>query len=52
MSVLDNFDGRKDFLGDRLQQAEQSGMNDGSINNIAMEIDDYLAANVDPKNEE
>lgn len=52
MSVLDNFEGWKKFLGERLQNAEQNGMNDGSINNVATEIGDYLATNVDPKNEE
>jgi len=52
MSVLDNFDGWKKFLGDRLQNAEQSGMNEESIDNFASEIGDYLATNVDPKNEE
>ncbi|RDW20334.1 DUF3243 domain-containing protein [Oceanobacillus arenosus] len=52
MSVLDNFDGWKDFLGDRLQNAEQGGMTEGAINNIATQIGDYLAKNVDPKNEE
>lgn len=52
MSVLDSFDGWKKFLGDRLQNAEKSGMNEESINNFASEIGDYLATNVDPKNEE
>lgn len=52
MSVLDNFDGWKSFLGNRLQSAEKNGMDDGSIDNLATEIGDYLATNVDPKNEE
>ncbi|HLR03031.1 MAG TPA: DUF3243 domain-containing protein [Virgibacillus sp.] len=52
MSVLSDFDGWKKFLGDRLQNAEKSGMDEESMNNIAAELGDYLAENVDPKNEE
>lgn len=52
MSVLDNFDGWKGFLKNRLQNAEQSGISGDSIDNFAMEIGEYLATNVDPKNEE
>lgn len=52
MSVLNDFDGWKEFLGDRLQNAEKSGMDEESINNIAAELGDYLAEHVDPKNEE
>jgi len=52
MSVLSDFGGWKKFLGERLQNAEKSGMNDGTINNFATEIGDYLADHVDPKNEE
>lgn len=52
MSVLDSFDGWKGFLGSRLQHAEGKGMDDGAINSIATEVGDYLASNVDPKNDE
>jgi len=52
MSVLDNFDNWKDFLKGRLQNAEKSGVSDGTIDNFATEIGEYLATNVDPKNEE
>lgn len=52
MSVLDNFDGWKQFLGERLQNAEEQGMDEGAMNGIASEVGDYLAANVDPKNGE
>lgn len=52
MSVLDNFDDWKSFLGSRLQNAKQGGMNDHSMNEIATQLGDYLASNVDPKNEE
>lgn len=52
MSVLENWDQWKSFLGDRLNQAETQGLNEGAINNLAFEIGDYLAKQVDPKNEQ
>ncbi|CAG9607380.1 DUF3243 domain-containing protein [Pseudoneobacillus rhizosphaerae] len=52
MSVLDNWQQWKDFLGDRLDQAETEGMSKGVINDLAYQIGDYLAAQVDPKNEQ
>jgi len=52
MSVLSNFDGWKSFLGNRLQNAQQNGMDEGAINNIATEVGNYLAANIEPKNDE
>jgi hypothetical protein len=52
LSVLDNFETWKDFLGNRLQQAQDNGMSEGIMNSIAAEIGDYLAANVEPKNGE
>lgn len=52
MSVLDNFGQWKQFLGNRLQHAENQGMSDRKIAEIAEEIGGYLAEHVDPKNEE
>ncbi|ANB60388.1 DUF3243 domain-containing protein [Anoxybacteroides amylolyticum] len=52
MSVLDNFDQWKDFLGDRLQQAKQQGLNQEVISDVAYQIGDYLAKQVDPKTPE
>lgn len=52
MSVLDNFDTWKSFLANRLQQAQQQGMDQQTINSIAAEVGDYLAENVDAKNKE
>jgi len=52
MSVLQNFDEWKSFLSERVQQAQQSGMNDKTIANLAYEMGDYLSAQVDPKNEQ
>ncbi|WP_017753825.1 DUF3243 domain-containing protein [Calidifontibacillus oryziterrae] len=52
MSVLDNFEQWKDFLEDRLNQAKSNGMDQDTISNIAVEVGDYLAKQVDPKNDE
>ncbi|KKB38912.1 DUF3243 domain-containing protein [Bacillus thermotolerans] len=52
MSVLDNWQEWKSFLGDKLNQATTAGMNNDTINNIAYQVGDYLAAQVDPKNEQ
>lgn len=52
MSVLDNWSQWKDFLGDRLNQAEDQGMNQGVMNDLAYQIGDYLASQVQPKNEQ
>jgi hypothetical protein len=52
MSVLDNWQQWKGFLGERLNQAESEGMNKGVINDLAYQIGDYLSAQVEPKNEQ
>lgn len=52
MSILDNFDSWKGFLANRLEQAKSGGMSQDTISNIAYEIGDYLAKNVDVKNDE
>ncbi|WP_010282286.1 DUF3243 domain-containing protein [Bacillus timonensis] len=50
MSVLDNFEEWKDFLGDRLQHAKSEGMDQNVINDMAHQLGDYLASEVEPKN--
>lgn len=50
MSVLENWEQWKDFLGDRLNQAQSQGMSMDVINDIAYQVGDYLAKEVDPKN--
>jgi len=50
MSILENWEQWKDFLGDRLQSAQQQGMPQTAINDIAYQVGDYLAKQVDPKN--
>ncbi|WP_335872861.1 DUF3243 domain-containing protein [Bacillus sp. 2205SS5-2] len=52
MSVLDNWQEWKSFLGDRLDHAEQDGMNKNVINDLAFEIGGYLAKEVEAKNEQ
>ncbi|WP_026585467.1 DUF3243 domain-containing protein [Bacillus sp. J33] len=52
MSVLDNWQQWKDFLGDRLQQGQQQGMNKDTVNDLAYQIGDYLAKQVQPKNDQ
>lgn len=52
MSVLDNFDTWKDFLANRLQEAQQQGMSQETISNVAYEVGDYLSKSVDAKNTE
>lgn len=52
MSVLDNFETWKDFLSNRLEQAQEHGMSQQTIQNVAQEVGDYLARNVQPKNKE
>jgi hypothetical protein len=52
MSVLENWQQWKDFLGDRLEHAENEGMNKGVISDLAYQIGDYLAAQVEPKNDQ
>lgn len=52
MSVLDNFGSWKQFLANRLQDAQQSGMSHDTITNLAAEVGDYLASNVEAKTNE
>lgn len=52
MSVLDNWDQWKNFLGDRLNEGEQQGLNDETVNSLAFEIGDYLAKQVEPQNDQ
>jgi hypothetical protein len=52
MSVLDNFQQWKSFLAERVQQAQQQGLNQQVISDVAYQIGDYLAEHVDPKNPE
>ena len=52
MSVLDNWQQWKDFLGGRLDQAKGEGMEAPVVNEVAYQVGEYLAEQVDPKNEQ
>ncbi len=52
MSVLNNWDQWKDFLGDRLEHAQKVGMSQDVIANVAVQVGEYLSQQVDPKNEQ
>lgn len=49
-TVLKNFDTWKKFLGERVKQAEKSGLTDETIANLAYEIGAFLDEKVDPQN--
>ena len=52
MSILENWDQWKDFLADRLHHAENEGMSQAVIGDLAFQIGDYLSNQVQPKNEQ
>lgn len=37
------------LLADRLHHAQNEGMSEGAVNNLAFQIGDYLASQVEPK---
>lgn len=52
MSVLDNWEQWKDFLGDTIEQAQEEGLNDKVISDVAYQVGEYLAQKVEPQNEQ
>lgn len=52
MSVLENWEQWKSFLGERLNQAEAEGMNEQVVSDVAYQVGDYLASQVEPQNEQ
>lgn len=52
MSVLDNWKQWEDFLADRLHQAQNEGVSENVVSDLAYQIGDYLANQVEPKNEQ
>lgn len=52
MPILENWQQWTSFLGQNVAQAEQSGLPNKMIQQAAVEIGEYLAKNVDPKNEQ
>jgi len=51
-TVLSVFEKWKDFLGERVDQAQKAGMSDEAISNLAFHIGEFLAEKIDPKNSE
>ncbi|MCU6795401.1 MULTISPECIES: DUF3243 domain-containing protein [Paenibacillus] len=51
-TVLKVFDRWKQFLNERIDQAEKAGMKDETINKLAFQIGEFLSDKVDPENNE
>jgi hypothetical protein len=51
-TVLKVFDKWKEFLAERVTQAERAGMSDETLSKIAFQIGDFLSDKVDPENAE
>lgn len=52
MSVLDNWQQWKEFLGERLEQGQAEGMDRHTIEEVAYQVGEYLSNEVKPKNEQ
>lgn len=52
MSLLENFKNWKEFLSNKVEQAERAGMSDEAIENVAFEVGDYLNKHVSTENKE
>ncbi|KYG89569.1 DUF3243 domain-containing protein [Metasolibacillus sp. FSL H7-0170] len=52
MSILENWQQWTSFLGAQVDDAKDSGMPNKIIEKAAVQIGNYLAENVDPKNEQ
>lgn len=52
MGILENWHQWTSFLGNQVEEAKEQGMNNKTIEKIAVHIGEYLANNVDPKNEQ
>lgn len=52
MEILQNWEKWKSFLGKQVENAKSMGLSENTIEKTAMQIGDYLAKNVDPKNEQ
>jgi hypothetical protein len=51
-TVLKSFDKWKQFLGQRVSQAELVGMSEETVTKLAFQIGEYLQDKIDPKNDE
>ncbi|MGX9136203.1 DUF3243 family protein [Rummeliibacillus sp. JY-2-4R] len=52
MPILENWQQWTSFLGQNVEKAEDVGMPNNMIKQAAVQIGEYLATNVDPKNEQ
>lgn len=52
MALLENWERWTSFLGQQVTDAQEKGMSKKVIEKTAVQIGDYLAKNVDPKNEQ
>lgn len=51
-TVLETFDRWKQFLAERIEQAQKAGMSDETIAKLAFQIGEFLDNKVDPENRE
>jgi hypothetical protein len=51
-TVLKSFDKWKQFLGQRVSQAELVGMSEETVTKLAFQIGEYLQDKIDPQNDE
>jgi predicted metal-binding transcription factor (methanogenesis marker protein 9) len=51
-TVLKSYDKWKQFLGQRVSQAESVGMSDETVTKLAFQIGEYLQDKIDPQNDE
>ncbi|NHN28315.1 DUF3243 domain-containing protein [Paenibacillus agricola] len=51
-TVLKVFDRWKQFLNERINQAEHAGMKEETINKLAFQIGEFLSDKIDPENKE
>lgn len=52
LALLENWERWTSFLGSRVENAQDLGLSKKTIQKTAVQIGDYLAKNVDPKNEQ
>ncbi|MCM3272040.1 DUF3243 domain-containing protein [Paenibacillus elgii] len=51
-TMLKVFDRWKEFLGERVEQAERVGMTEETISQLAFQIGEFLSDKIDPENKE
>jgi hypothetical protein len=49
-TVLKVFDKWKEFLADRVSQAEKAGMSEETVSKLAFQIGEFLSDKIDPEN--